>query len=202
DSCNFAQTCTATFTVTAYTPPTVTCATNTTVAKCQSQATVNSLFATWLNGFSVSGGCAPVASNGNATAPNKCGGSTVVTYTVTDSCNFAQTCTATFTVTAYTPPTVTCATNSTVAKCQSQASVNAAFASWLTGFSVSGGCNPQASNGNPTAPNKCGGSTVVTYTVTDSCNFAQTCTATFTVTAYTPPTVTCATNSTVAKCQS
>ncbi|MBK6347377.1 MAG: hypothetical protein IPF68_15885 [Bacteroidales bacterium] len=55
------------------------------------------------------------------------------------------------------------------------------FALWLDGFGVTGGCAPAFTNGTPVAPGLCGGSTLVTWTVTDHCYVTSTHTATFTI---------------------
>src|SRR6185436_8153442 len=186
------QTCTATFTVTASSAPTVTCAQNTTEAACQTQAAIDTKFAAWLNTFSTSGGCntSVVRTPTTPSAPSFCGGSTTVTWVVSNSCTATQTCTATFTVTASSAPTVTCAQSTTTAACQTQAAVNTAFNNWLNTFSTSGGCNTSVvrTPTTPTAPSFCGGSTTVTWTVSNSCTATQTCTATCTVTGSSAPT--------------
>jgi hypothetical protein len=91
-------------------------------------------------------------------------------------------------VTVYHPPTITCPTNTTVAACQTQSAVNAAFITWLFTATASGGSNGALINNSTGAPSACGGSTTVTFTYISSCAPATTtCQATFTVAA--PPTV-------------
>ncbi|MBK7342084.1 MAG: hypothetical protein IPJ06_02555 [Saprospiraceae bacterium] len=75
-----------------------------------------------------------------------------------------------------------CANDTVVASCQDQATVDQAFADWLTTTTYTGGKNPVMSNDNSGAPNACGGVTVVTWTVTSDCEPDVTCSATFTVT--------------------
>ncbi len=194
--------CQATFTVAA--PPTVmlTCPTSTTAAACQTQADVNSAFATWLASATASGGCNGVLTNNNTGAPSACGGSTTVTFTYTSTCApLTTTCQATFTVAAPQTVLLTCPTNTTAAACQTQAAVNTAFATWLASASASGGCNGVLTNNNTGAPSACGGSTTVTFTYTSSCApTTTTCQATFTVAA--PPTVllTCPIPTTASAC--
>ena len=77
---------------------------------------------------------------------------------------------------------LTCANDTTAAACQDQATIDQAFADWLTTASFTGGKNPVLSHDNPPAPDACGGTTVVTWTVTSDCEADVTCTATFTVT--------------------
>ncbi len=199
----FTTTCTATFTVAAPAMVVLTCPTNTTTPACQTQAAVNSAFATWLATASASGGCNGVLTNNNTGAPSACGGSTTVIFTYTSTCApFTTTCTATFTVTA--PPIVmlTCPVNTTTAACQTQAAVNAAFATWLATASASGGCNGVLTNNNTGAPSACGGSTTVIFTYTSTCApFTTTCTAIFTVAAPAMVVLTCPTSTTTAACQ-
>ena len=173
-------------------PVVLNCPTNTTVASCQSQAAVNAAFTTWLATASASGGCSGVLTNNNVGAPAACGGSTTVTFTYTSTCApLVTTCQATFTVVASPPVILTCPTNTTVASCQSQTAVNAAFTAWLATGTASGGCNGVLTNNNSGAPDACGGSTTVTFTYTSSCSpLITTCQATFTVSATSTPTPT------------
>jgi hypothetical protein len=184
------STCSSSFTVTA--PPTASlhCPDNFTTGSCQTQAAVDAAFTAWLQGASGSGGCnGNLSNNGGTAGPDRCGGSKVVTFTYTNSCSAAQTCTASFTVSS--PPAVSlhCPDNFTTGSCQTQAAVDAAFTAWLATATSSGGCNGSRSNNGGTAgPDRCGGTKVVTFTYTSSCAPAlSTCTASFTVAA--PPTV-------------
>ena len=62
-----------------------------------------------------------------------------------------------------------------------QAAVDTAFATWLSQFTVTGGCSPVGDYGSPVAPPLCsGGTTTVTFTVTDKCT-SPSVTETFTV---------------------
>jgi hypothetical protein len=75
-----------------------------------------------------------------------------------------------------------------------QAAVDAAFATWLSQFSVSGGCNPTGNYGQPTAPELCsGGTTTVTYVITDLCVTTDV-TETFTVVPASKLVITCPTD--------
>jgi len=196
-------TCQATFTVTAAPTVILTCPTNTTAAACQSQTTVDSLFGNWLATATASGGCNGVLTNNNTGAPSAGGGSTTVTFTYTSTCApTTTTCQATFTVAAAPPVVLTCPINTTVAACQTQAAVNAQFAAWLATASASGGCNGVLTNNNTGAPSACGGSTTVTFTYTSTAApTTTTCQATFTVAAAPPVMLTCTANLTVASCQ-
>ena len=163
--------------------PSITCPGNQVEDACQSQEDINSAFATWLASVSGSG----TITNNNTGAPDKCGGTTTVTFTATNDCG-TSTCSASFTVTAPASVTLTCPDNATEEACQSQDDIDAAFATWLATVSFSGGCDAAISNNNNGAPSACGGSTTVTFTVTSSCEDPVTCSATFTVTAdVTPP---------------
>ncbi|MBF6639858.1 hypothetical protein IVB69_00045, partial [Flavobacterium sp. J49] len=87
-------------------------------------------FATWLGGFTVSGGCAPSGSYGQVSAPSACGGTTTVTYTVTDKCYTTSTVTRSFTITPAPAVQVNAPAASSTSACAyaDQAAVNAAFA--------------------------------------------------------------------------
>ncbi len=196
-------TCEATFTVTAAPTVTLTCPANTTVAACQTQADIDAAYATWLSTASASGGCNGALANNGGSAPLACGGSKTVTFTYTSSCApLTTTCQATFTVTAAPAVTLTCPVNMTTTACQSQADVDAAYATWLATASASGGCNGLLTNNGGSAPSACGGSKTVTFTYTSTCApVSTTCQATFTVTAAPTVVLTCPINTTTAACQ-
>ncbi|WP_284653651.1 T9SS type A sorting domain-containing protein, partial [Flavobacterium terrisoli] len=130
-----------------------------------------------------SGGCNPQGSYGEVSAPNACGGTITVTYTVTDKCYQTSTVSRTFTITA--PPALVLGSpdSTIVNSCDyaDQAALEVAFATWLSQFTVSGGCAPVGDYGSPLAPPLCtGGTTTVTYAVTDKCT-SPSVTETFTV---------------------
>ncbi len=181
------------------------CPTTTTTAACLSQDAINSAFNTWLTTFSFSGGTNATLQSrvpANPTAPDRCGGSRDVTWTVVDDCGQSQSCTNTFTVPA--PPTVvlTCPTNTTATACQTQAAVNSAYAAWLATAIGSGGCNGSLTNNSQGAPPACGGSATVTFTYTSTCApLTSTCQATFTVPNASAVTLTCPSNTTTTACQ-
>ncbi|MGB5025712.1 MAG: hypothetical protein WBO44_10195, partial [Saprospiraceae bacterium] len=200
--CADPQTCVRTFTVTAATPIVLTCPSNATEASCQTQAAIDSKFATWLNNATSTGGCNPVFTNSGGSAPDHCGGSRSVTFTVTSDCEAPKTCVATFTVTNATAVVLTCPSNATEAACQSQATINSKFNAWLATASATGGCNVMLTNNSGgTAPDHCGGSKSVTFTATSDCEAPKTCVATFTVTNATAVILTCPSNVTEAACQ-
>ena len=91
--------------------------------------------------------------------------------------------------------TVNCPDNVTLPACSTQADINAAFATWKTGFSYADGVPPITESYSYTGgavigsninsllpPDICGGTVSITYTVTDFCDQTESCTATFTVT--------------------
>lgn len=176
------------------------CPPETTTNACLTQDAINSAFNAWLNSFSFSGGTNSVSvrSSLNPTPPARCGGSTQVTWTVTDDCGQSQFCTRTFAVPA--PPSVvlTCPTSTTTAACQTQTAVNNAYAAWLATASASGGCNGNLSNNSTGAPPACGGSKTVTFTYTSTCvPLSTSCQATFTVTASSAVVLNCPSNQSV-----
>src|SRR5260221_3055146 len=174
-----------------------------TTGSCQTQAAVNTAFTNWLATASSSGGCDGSRSNNNTGAPDKCGGSTTVTFTYTSSCApTITTCAATFTVSAPPAVSLTCPVNATTGSCQTQAAVNTAFTNWLATASSSGGCDGSRSNNHGSGTDKCGGSATVTFTYTSSCApTITTCAATFTVTGPPAVSLTCPTNATTGSCQ-
>ena len=170
------------------------------------QAAADAAFATWLASVTATGGCDPLVSTGATppVAPAFCGGSTTVTWTVTDHCYTTTSQTATFTITAPDPVVVAPAAASTTDACDyaDQAAADAAFATWLASVTATGGCDPLVSTGAtpPVAPAFCGGSTTVTWTVTDHCYTTTSQTATFTITAPDPVVVSPAAASTTDAC--
>src|SRR5690606_24094655 len=89
DLCN-PSTIERTFSITAPEAVVVNTPDNATADACDyaSQAEVDTAFNTWLNGFTVSGGCNATGDYGTPTDLLLCeGGTTTVTYTITDLCN-------------------------------------------------------------------------------------------------------------------
>jgi len=159
-------------------PVVVNCSPNTTQSACAyaEQAALNTSFNAWLDGFTASGRNGTLVPLGlsDFRAPNLCsGGSVTVNFSASDSCGKQASCSANFTLTAAPAVTVNAPANASTSAWMfaDHVAVNAAFATWLTGFRVSGGCNATRSYGTPTAPvRRNGGTTTGTYTVNDLCN--------------------------------
>ncbi|MBK9359247.1 MAG: hypothetical protein IPN08_18060 [Bacteroidales bacterium] len=163
DHCYVTSTHTATFTINAPTAVAVTEVNDQTTSSCSytDQSAADAAFALWLDGFGVTGGCSPAFTNGTPVAPAYCGGSTLVTWTVTDHCYVTSTHTGTFTINNPTAVAVTEVNDLTTSSCTyaDQSAADAAFVLWLDGFGVTGGCTTAFTNGTPVAPAYCGGST-------------------------------------------
>jgi hypothetical protein len=204
DHCYTTTTQLLTYTITPPPAVVVTPTVSSTTSAClyANQAAADAAFNTWLNSVTVTGGCNPQVTTGTAVAPNYCGGTTSVTFTVTDQCYTTTTQLLTYTITPPPAVVVTAPVNSTTSACiyANQAAANTAFNTWLNSITVTGGCNPQVSNGTPVAPNFCGGTTSVTYTVTDQCYTTTTYVRTFTINAPPAVVVTAPVNSTTSAC--
>ncbi|MFN8330412.1 MAG: hypothetical protein U0T81_04200 [Saprospiraceae bacterium] len=108
---------------------------------CQDQSVIDSKFNAWKTTASFTGGCNGVLTNNGASAPNHCGGTATVTFTVTSDCEAPKTCTATFTVNPAPAVVITCPANVTEVACQSQSTIDSKFNAWKTTASFTGGCN-------------------------------------------------------------
>lgn len=181
---------------------TLTCPTNVTEPACQTQSSIDAKFIAWKETAIVQVTCSTYTITYNdVSAPNSCGGSSVLMLTVSSVCSPPQTCTATFTVENSPPVIITCATNETIPACLTQAEVDERFRNWLNTTSFTGGCNGILANNGATAPNACGGTTSVSFTVTSDCETPKTCTATITVTPAPAVTVICPINKSVEACK-
>jgi len=175
DKCYTTSTYSATFSITAPPAVVVVPAVDKTTAACSysDQAAANSAFATWLATASVSGGCGPTSIPDITTAPPYCGGDVKVTWRIADKCYDGMTYSATFTITVPEPLVISNVTDLIIPGCTygTQEDLNAAFALWLEGFTVSGGCDPKGVFAdNYTAPDSVtGGFVDVVYNVTDLC---------------------------------
>ena len=155
-------------------------------ASCQSQAQIDAAFSDWLSSFFLIGGCTTILTTSPSTPmpPDSCGGMTIVTWTLINGCNGETNYIDTFTVLDFPDVVVTEAGTVEQASCQSQDDIDAAFASWLGTFSISGGCSATFSTNpaTPTVPDSCGGMTIVTWTVSsEHCYTPTTHIDTFTV---------------------
>ena len=153
--------------------------------------------------WSISGnGTISGATNGQTVsvlANNSCGSFTL-TLIITDANGCTSTCSQTFDIT--TPPVVlTAPADFTATSCQTQAQIDAAYASWLAGVTSSGGCTLNVTNNAPAAaPSVCGGAVTVTWTAASPCEPNVTASATFNVPAVTPVVITTPVATTVNAC--
>ncbi|WP_333878409.1 hypothetical protein, partial [Flavobacterium sp.] len=107
---------------------------------------------------------------------------------VTTSANCFDIKPVTVTIIPIIPIQINCPQNSSTSACAyaDQAAVNAAFQTWLAGFTASGGNGTLVTSGlqNHTAPALCtGGSVTVNFSASDDCGKQASCSATFTITA-------------------
>ena len=157
------------------------CAVSKTESNCQTQASINTKFASWLATASFTGGCDAAISNNNNGSPSACGGSKVVTFSVTSSCDPTITCSAAFSVSAAPAVVLTCPANKTESACQPQDTINKKYNDWLASVSSVGGCNTSLTNTSTGPPSACGGSKNVAFIATSVCEAPKTCNAVFTV---------------------
>jgi hypothetical protein len=186
DLCLPRQTATFTYTVTPPPPVVVTKAVDKTTSACEytNQAAADAAFAAWLPTASVSGGISPSSTPDNTTAPDYYGGSVTVTWVIKDRCHESS-YSATFTITPPAPVVLNKASDVTWDACHfsSQVDANNAFATWLASTNASGGCPASITRfpQNPTAPDLCGGTNLVTWTISDIGYTTTTHQATFTI---------------------
>ena len=198
--CEADITCSATFTVTAAPVVVETCQVDTTMAECSTQADIDAAFAAWLTGTTATGGCNTMITDNSTVAPDSCGGMALVTWTISSDCEADITCSATFTVTAAPVVVETCQVDTTMAECSTQADIDAAFAAWLTGTTATGGCNTMIANDATVAPDSCGGTATVIWTILSDCEVDVICSADFTVTAAPVVMETCQIDTTMDAC--
>ncbi|MGV6832097.1 MAG: T9SS type A sorting domain-containing protein, partial [bacterium] len=153
---------------------------------CSDQATIDAAWTSWIQGLqaiSATGGCAPMVSYSTPldelVKPTQCSTTAQqvsIMISAVDACDASTSAiTCTFTVAPYADDLMISDVQSvTASSCdyEDQAALDMAFADWLSGFSFSGGCDPQATDlSDLSAPDLCtGGSVNVTYTVTDLCD--------------------------------
>jgi large repetitive protein len=158
-----------------------------TTAACSytAQAGIDAAFATWVAtqtaAIAQGGGCNPQITNNSLTQiiPAHCsGGTTTVTWTITDLCD-TITLSAQFIVTPAPAVTYNQPSDLTTAACSytAQSGIDAAFATWVAtqtaAIAQAGGCNPMINDNSLTQsiPAHCsGGTTTVSWTITDLCD--------------------------------
>ncbi|WP_157515062.1 hypothetical protein, partial [Gaetbulibacter saemankumensis] len=168
---------------------TVSCPDPVNLDACSSSDDIASALASWLSGFSVSGGVNPSISymvNGESANDltgitlDECGDSVMVMISATDECSQIGSCSETFVLNA--PDAIAVGTPPSDAEADScmftdQDAVDAAYAQWITDTtnaavaSITGGCAPEGSiKSQDNAPDLCaGGTATVVWTITDLC---------------------------------
>jgi hypothetical protein len=163
---------TATFTVAPAPAVTLTVPANYNGNTCMTQNAVDAAFADWLaQATMTNAGCGGVLTRvpENPAAPSFCGGSTQVTWTVTSDCEVVSQ-TRTFSIPS-SPMVLIVPDNYTGTTCMTQDEVNNHFTEWLAEVSLTGGCNAilTVNPEIPMAPDACGGSVTVQWTVNSAC---------------------------------
>ncbi|SDB32978.1 Por secretion system C-terminal sorting domain-containing protein [Flavobacteriaceae bacterium MAR_2010_188] len=191
----------ATFMVPAAVQPTVSFPGNATASACDSD--IEAQFEAFINAFSYSGDCGASGSfETTPVLPNLCGGSVMVNFQVRNNCFENKDYKATFTITPADAVVIATVADYTADACDTQAEVDAQFATFLASFGVSGGCSPMGSDlTGYTAPDACtGGRVEVVYNVTDKCYEGGSEVAVFTVPAATSISISDVANLTVDAC--
>ncbi|MBL0310350.1 MAG: T9SS type A sorting domain-containing protein [Bacteroidetes bacterium] len=184
--------------------PVVTCSQSVTLPGCTSQEAIAAAYATWVDGFSSTGGCH--ATNNKADVPSLpenilCGDSIGFTFVAQNGegyCAGSDNCFSYFKVGTTARPVVTCSPPVNLAGCTNDADIHAAYNAWKMGFSVNGGCNPTTNISDiPALPANiaCGGEISFTFTAQnalDRCPGSDECTSTFKVGVSTKLVVVCA----------
>jgi hypothetical protein len=175
----------------------VNCPGNVELPACTSAADIVSAYNTWIAGFSVSGGCSPTSNIATiAAAPPTnyvCGFTYPFTLTASNATGYCvdnATCTSTFSVAAAPLLIIQCPGNVNLPACTSAADILTAYNTWISGFSVSGGCSPTSNISSiaPAPPTNyaCGFTYSFTLTANNGTGFCPgtaSCTSTFTVAA-------------------
>ncbi|MCO5255958.1 MAG: hypothetical protein M9926_04285, partial [Lentimicrobium sp.] len=174
----------------------VTCATAVDLPACTPAIDIQAAYTSWVAGFSFTGGCG--ATSNIAQIPTLpldfCDGVNLsFTYTASDNCSSDE-CTSTFIVAPAPVVEVTCATAVNLPACTPAVDIQAAYTSWVAGFSFTGGCGATSNIAQiPTLPaDFCDGVNLsFTYTASDNCSSDE-CTSTFIVAPAPEVEVTCA----------
>jgi hypothetical protein len=208
------------FRVSAPSPVVFSGANNVTLPACSSQADINAAWTAFKSSVTAIGGCGGTLTViAPAYPPSSCGGYADVTWKyTTGSCGQQSGCGSTnyvtitkrFRVSAPSQVVLSGANNVTVPACSSQSQVNAAWASFKSSVTATGGCGGTLTNNAPAnPPSSCGGYVDVTWTYNVSgcgqqsgCGSSNAVTVTkrFTVTAPAPVVFSGANNVTVAAC--
>lgn len=135
------------------------------------QASLDGTFADYIRAFrATEGDCAITTMTDLSTLspPSFSGGCATILFEVTD-CDTTVSCSATFTALGSGIPAVTpvCPAPMTLANCMSDEEAMTSFRTWLEGFTYSGGCNVVTTDLSIYSPPGCGGTTTVTFEVTD-----------------------------------
>ncbi|MFZ1678532.1 MAG: GEVED domain-containing protein, partial [Saprospiraceae bacterium] len=86
---------------------------------------------------------------------------------------------------------LTCPAPANEIACQTQAAIDAKYATWLASVKAGGGCNGVLTTNSTGAPSSCGGTKTVIFTYTSACApLVLTCSSTFTVAADASPVIT------------
>ena len=185
--------CSGTFTVAAADALVVSCPQDADVSlpACSTEGEIAAAYATWSSGFSVTGGCNTTDNLGDLPALPAfvCGGAVSLDFTLSASDDCGQgSCSGTFTVAAADALVVSCPQDADVSlpACSTEGEIAAAYATWSSGFSVTGGCNTTDNLGDlPALPAfVCGGAVSLDFTLSASDDCGQgSCSGTFTVAA-------------------
>ncbi|MEP7197661.1 MAG: hypothetical protein ABI851_14170, partial [Saprospiraceae bacterium] len=194
DQCYTVLSCTSTFVVTAADSAILTCPTNQIVDTGHSQTEIDSLFFIWKNSATYSGACNLELSISMGEAPKSIGGATIVSYQLLSDCSDTLRCNSKFKVVSILPVTLFCPENAIEASCQTQSAIDLKFAAWKKQASFTGGCDAILTSDNFTAPNSCGGSISLTFTVNSDCEELLSCTSSFTIQSAPPSSLNCPVN--------
>lgn len=152
DDCNPSGiTCSSSFYVPGVTPLSVNCPTDASLPECSTEADILAAYNAWKNGFSVNNGDNPTSNIGDIPSlPDfACGEAVNLSFTLNanDACTSNATCSSTFSVAAADDLMISDVQDLVVNACdfENQAALDAAFASWLSGFGYTGGCDVQDS---------------------------------------------------------
>ncbi|MCE7925240.1 MAG: HYR domain-containing protein [Haliscomenobacteraceae bacterium CHB4] len=192
DACMNASTCSRTISVEDNTAPVVTCAAQVTPVECPAMPQ-------WV-APTVTDACdaTPTVTFNDVTTPGACPQeySVTRTWTATDACMNASTCSRTITVEDNTAPVVTCVTQISPIECPSTPQ-------WFAP-NVTDACDgaPTVTFNDVTTPGACPQeySVTRTWTATDACMNASTCSRTISVEDNTAPIITCASQSSPVEC--